>query len=124
MRSETALVLDDHDEAVARLFIELGLSRPVAKTLVFLSHSLEAVSSEIEQGTNLRQPEVSVAMQEIRRRGWADKRDLKRAGKGRPVHAYRLTTPLTTVVSELEADARRAMERSEEAIQRLRKMLP
>ncbi len=56
------------------LLIETGLSRNIAKTLVFLSKREETTSVEIEKATGLRQPEVSIAMQELRRRRWVDKR--------------------------------------------------
>ncbi|MCK4366160.1 MAG: ArsR family transcriptional regulator, partial [Thermoplasmatales archaeon] len=64
----------------------------------------ECRSAEVEQGADLRQPEVSVAMQEMRRRGWAKKRDLKKKGKGRPVHIYKLTRPLPQILKNFEQE--------------------
>jgi predicted transcriptional regulator len=43
-------------------------------------------------------------MQEMRRRGWAKKRDLKKKGKGRPVHIYKLTKPLSQILKSFEQD--------------------
>src|SRR5437899_5826362 len=85
--------LSRRDETLVDLLIETGLSRNIAKTLVFLSKRDETTSVEIEKATGLRQPEVSIAMQELRRRKWVDKRDIKKEGKGRPVHSYRLNAP-------------------------------
>ena len=64
----------------------------------------------MEQGADLRQPEVSVAMQEMRRRGWAKKRDLKKKGKGRPVHIYKLTKPLPQILKNFEQDKMKEVE--------------
>src|SRR3989304_248167 len=83
--------LSRRDETLVDLLIETGLSRNIAKTLVFLSKRDETTSVEIEKATGLRQPEVSIAMQELRRRKWVDKRDIKKEGKGRPVHSDRLS---------------------------------
>lgn len=120
MRRDTSLVLDERDEHIAQLLMDLGLSRSLAKTLVFLSRTEESVSSDIERGAALRQPEVSVAMQILRDRGWVEKRDLKKEGKGRPVHCYRLTVALADIVGEIEREKRAEAERNFETIQKLR----
>ncbi|HEC89753.1 MAG TPA: ArsR family transcriptional regulator, partial [Thermoplasmatales archaeon] len=93
MKRKRALVLDEKDEKAVDIFTDLGMPRNLAKTLLYVSQFDECRSADIEQGADLRQPEVSVAMQELRRRGWVEKRDLKKKGKGRPVHIYRLTKP-------------------------------
>ena len=105
--------LSRRDETLVDLLIETGLSRNVAKTLVFLSKRDETTSVEIEKATGLRQPEVSIAMQELRRRRWVDKRDIKKEGKGRPVHAYRLSTNWGEILGQLDRDAQARLERIE-----------
>jgi predicted transcriptional regulator len=70
----------------------------------------ECRSADVEQGADLRQPEVSVAMQELRRRGWAKKRDEKKKGKGRPVHLYKLTADLPSILKSFEKDKMQEVE--------------
>lgn len=101
------------DEQLVDLLIETGLSKNVAKTLVFLSKRDETTSVEIEKATGLRQPEVSIAMQELRRRKWVDKRDIKKEGKGRPVHAYRLSYRWSEIIEQLDRDQQSKLERIE-----------
>src|SRR3989337_2254479 len=93
--------LSRRDETVVELLVGAGLSKNLAKTLVCLSKRSETTSVEIEKATGLRQPEVSIAMQELRSRKWVEKRDIKQEGKGRPVHAYRLATPFTEIVESI-----------------------
>ena len=102
MKRKRSLVLDDDDERAVELFADLGMPKNLAKTLIYISQCQECRSADVEQGANLRQPEVSVAMQELRKRGWARKRDLKRKGKGRPVHIYQLTKPLPDILKTFE----------------------
>ena len=64
----------------------------------------ECRSTDIEQAADLRQPEVSVAMQELRKRGWIEKRDLKKQGKGRPVHVYYPTVSLDQILDSFEEE--------------------
>jgi len=77
---------------------------------MYISQVDECRSAEVEQGADLRQPEVSVAMQELRRRGWAKKRDLKKKGKGRPVHIYKLTKALPAILNSFEEEKMKQVE--------------
>jgi predicted transcriptional regulator len=90
------------DEKIIKVFTQLGMPKNLAKTLMYISQVEECRSAEIEREARLRQPEVSVAMQELQRRGWIKKRDLKKKGKGRPVHIYRLTSPIDDIVKSFE----------------------
>jgi len=105
--------LSRRDETLVDLLVETGLSKNVAKTLVFLAKRDETTSVEIEKATGLRQPEVSIAMQELRRRRWVEKRDIKKEGKGRPVHAYRLSTGWSDILGQLDRDQQARLERIE-----------
>ena len=102
--------LDPQDEKIAHVFANLGMPKNLAKTLMYIAQVDECRSAEVEQGADLRQPEVSVAMQELRRRGWAKKRDLKKKGKGRPVHIYKLTKALPEILDNFEEEKMKQVE--------------
>lgn len=103
--------LSKRDEILVDLIMETGMVRNLAKTLVFLSKREETTSVEIEKATGLRQPEVSIAMQDLRRRKWVEKRDIKKEGKGRPVHAYRLSVPWSEIVARLDSEEQAKVDR-------------
>jgi predicted transcriptional regulator len=65
----------------ASILMKIGLKRNVAKVLTYLAGVSEATSREIEMGSDLRQPEVSIAMREIRKLDWISERDEKNPGK-------------------------------------------
>ena len=109
MKRKNSFVLDEKDDKAVLLFSELGMPKNLAKTLMFISQD-ECRSADVEQGADLRQPEVSVAIQEMRRRGWAKKRDLKKKGKGRPVHIYKLTKTLPDILKSFEQDKMKQVE--------------
>jgi predicted transcriptional regulator len=110
MKRKRSFVLDEKDDKAVQLFAELGMPKNLAKTLMYISQVDECRSAEVEQGADLRQPEVSVAMQELRRRGWAKKRDLKKKGKGRPVHIYKLTRALPAILNSFEEEKMKQVE--------------
>jgi predicted transcriptional regulator len=110
MKHKRSFVLDEKDDKAVQLFSELGMPKNLAKTLMYISQVPECRSADVEQGADLRQPEVSVAMQEMRRRGWAKKRDLKKKGKGRPVHIYTLTKALPEIMKSFEKEKLKQVE--------------
>ncbi|MBN1109532.1 MAG: ArsR family transcriptional regulator [Methanomassiliicoccales archaeon] len=108
------------DESLVELLVNTGMPKNVAKTLAFLRKKEETTSVEIEIITALRQPEVSIAMQELRRRKWVIKRDIKKEGKGRPVHAYKLAIPFEKIIETLEKEERKRIESIERNIEQLK----
>ncbi|MCU0861918.1 MAG: ArsR family transcriptional regulator [Methanomassiliicoccales archaeon] len=112
--------LSKKDETLVEMLMNTGMPKNVAKTLAFLRKKEETTSVEIEISTALRQPEVSIAMQELRRRKWVNKRDIKKEGKGRPVHAYKLSISFEKIVEALEKEERKRIERIEANIEALK----
>lgn len=104
MKTSVNLALDEDDEEIIRLFTEIGIPKYLSKTLMYISQVDECRSADVEKGANLRQPEVSIAMQELRRRGWVQKWELKKKGKGRPVHMYKTIVELSDVVNTIERE--------------------
>ncbi len=94
----------EKEEEFTNLLIEIGMKKNVAKVLVFLANIQEATSREIERGTDLRQPEVSIAMQHLLDRGWIANRESKAENKGRPVKIYKLATPVTDIMDSIEKE--------------------
>jgi predicted transcriptional regulator len=111
------------DEKIIKVFTELGMPRNLAKTLLYISNVKECRSAEIEHGADLRQPEVSVAMNVLQEKGWIKKRDLKKKGKGRPVHLYKLTSPITEIVSNFEKEKMREIKIVKDDLEQLKTLL-
>lgn len=123
MKRKRAMVLDEDDERAVDLFTDLGMPRNLAKTLVYISQCDECRSADVEQGADLRQPEVSVAMQELRKRGWARKKDIKKKGKGRPVHVYKLTKPLPQILETFEQEKMNQVENIKQNLESLQDLI-
>ena len=123
MKRKRSFVLDEKDTKAVKLFADLGMPRNLAKTLLYISQVEECRSADVEQGADLRQPEVSVAMQELRRRGWAKKRDIKKKGKGRPVHVYKLTSGLPKILKNFEQEKMKEVEHIKQDLGQLQNLI-
>ena len=106
----------------ASILMKVGLKRNVAKVLTYLAGVAEATSREIEIGSDLRQPEVSIAMREIRKLDWISERDEKNPGKGRPYRIYKLNRGLPEIISYLEGEKAKESDRIMRQIEKLKSL--
>jgi len=111
------------DKKIINIFTELGMPRNLAKTLMYISQVDECRSAEIEHGANLRQPEVSVAMQQLQTKGWIQKRHKKKKGKGRPVHIYKLTSSIDDIVKNFEKEKQQEIETVKKDLTELKNLI-
>ncbi|MFA5269147.1 MAG: hypothetical protein WC379_14360 [Methanoregula sp.] len=70
MRQETLIYFTDKEEEFANLLIKIGTKKNIAKVMVFLAKTPEATSRAIERGTDMRQPEISMAMKYLMDQEW------------------------------------------------------
>jgi predicted transcriptional regulator len=123
MKQKNVYKLDNDDGKAVQLFVKLGMSKNLAKTLLYISQFDECKCADFEQGTDMRQPEVSIAMQELRRRGWVKKQDLKKKGKGRPVHIYKTTSTLSEILKTFEQEKLKEVENVQNDISALKNII-
>lgn len=122
MKQTSIKTLDDKDLEFIDALRNLKVPRNVAALITYLANANEASSREIEIGTNLRQPEVSIGMRTLRKNNWVEERDIKAAGKGRPMIYYKLSVPLETIIIFYEEETNRESAKAIESIQRLREL--
>ncbi len=123
MRSQNVLFFTPREEEFASLLTQIGIKRNIAKVLVYLAHTSEASSREIERGTDLRQPEVSIAMAAMMNQSWVESHDSRAENKGRPVKIYRLARPIGEIMDVIEADKRAEANTQLQMIQKLREYI-
>ncbi|MEF8847664.1 MAG: ArsR family transcriptional regulator [Candidatus Thermoplasmatota archaeon] len=115
--------LTPKDRDMIDILTELGMTKNIAKTLTYISNVDQCRSADIEHGANLRQPEVSMAMQELRDKGWIKRREKKKKGKGRPVYLYKLTSSMDEILSNLEKEKTKEINEIKKDISQLKELL-
>jgi len=123
MRESTVKVLDDKDMEFVETLRSLGVPRNVATLITYLANVTEASSREIEMGSDLRQPEVSIAMRTLRQNGWIEEREIKREGKGRPMKVYALRATIDDIIKHFEEEKLNESAQAMESIQRLKELI-
>jgi len=123
MKQKNVISIDKEDNKAIQLFVNLGMPKNLAKTVLYTYQVDECRSADVERGADLRQPEVSVAMQELRRRRWVKKRVLKKKGKGRPVHIYKPTTNLSEILKTFEQEKLKEIEGVKKDLSKLKNII-
>jgi len=124
MRNETVQYFSKKEESIAHLLIELGIHRNVAWVLVFFARTPEATSHDIEHGTGLRQPEISLAMKQMTDRGWIACRSPLAGQTGRKKKVYELATTLKAIVDSIENEKKQEAEKRLGRLKKLQTYLP
>ena len=122
MKTQKIDQFDEKDEEIAEALISLGMSRHVAMALSYLQNTNAARSVDLERTARLRQPEVSIAMRQLKDRGWIDERDEKKTGKGRPNKIYSLKVDFGEIINQLEKQQRTSVDEVYAKIERLKKL--
>jgi predicted transcriptional regulator len=94
----------ENDDQFAEILVKTGLKKNYAKVLVYLAKNKNLTSRDIERGTDLRQPEVSIAINHLRKRGWVKISNLLTENKGRPVKLYTLHVSIQDILNEIESE--------------------
>lgn len=115
--------LNSTDKKVIDIFYDLGVPKNLAKTLMYISKVDHCRSADIEKGANLRQPEVSVAMQQLDDLGWITKTNQKKEGKGRPIYIYELTSELDDVITYFEEEKHKEIETIQHNLKELKNLI-
>jgi predicted transcriptional regulator len=115
-------VLDEKDFEFIEALQSLGVPKGVASLITNLASVNEATSREIERGTGLRQPEVSIGMRTLHENKWVTEREVKAEGKGRPMKVYSLSIPLNKIIEHYENKKKSESAQAMQAIQKLREM--
>ena len=122
MRNVIIKQLDEKDEEIADALIAIGMSRNIARTLSYLQNVNEATSVELERVVRLHQPEVSIAMKQLKERDWINEREKKKTGKGRPYKIYSLKVSFNDIIAQLEKQQMKAVDDAQTKIEKLKEM--
>ncbi|HLB71300.1 MAG: transcriptional regulator protein [Candidatus Methanoperedens sp.] len=123
MKSTVRKQFDETDEEITDVLNSLGLSRPIAKTLSYLRNLKEATSVDLERVTGLHQPEVSIAMRDLKERDWISEREEKKPGKGRPFKVYSLKKDFEEIIGNFEKQKMKEINEIQLKIKRLKEMI-
>jgi len=123
MKPQHVMYFTEKEKEFVDLLIDVGTRKNVAQVLVFLANVPEATSRDIERGTDLRQPEVSLAMHYLIGQEWIKIKENKTEGKGRPVKIYFLSRPIDRIMNSIEKEKKDQAKQQLARVQKLREYI-
>lgn len=111
------------EEGIANILESAGFKRCFAMVLVCFIREPCLTSWDIERGTGLRQPEVSVAINYLIGRRWAEVAEINPGNNGRLVRLYRLGTSFDRIIDDIEKEKREDFSVKLDVIDQLRTAL-
>lgn len=112
------------DEEITERFRDFGLKRNEAHVQVIFLKGSDLTSKEIKQVIDLRQPEVSIALNSLIKKQWIQVTRFITENKGRPVKIYNLSDSVNNIIDLLvESDIRIEYQNKISNLQRVRLLL-
>ena len=119
-REEVVTFLTEKEEETVNILVELGINENVAKVLVFLADTHDVTSREIESGTDLPQPKVSIALQYLMENNWITCHKKDGEVKGHPVKVYNLAKSIDKIMQRIETSVKNDLTNHLSTVQKLR----
>ncbi|OQA53381.1 MAG: hypothetical protein BWY45_03044 [Euryarchaeota archaeon ADurb.Bin294] len=123
MGGDNILHFSTEDEEIADLFWSIGLKRNSALVLTLMIKDVDFTSREIERMIDLRQPEVSIAITDLMKRGWVHTVLQITQNKGRPIKVYHVSRSLDEILDELKESIIETYEQKCEEIEQVRRLM-
>lgn len=123
MGPDTKLHLSDTDIQIIDILSDVGLKSGEARVLVVLFKGYDLTSREVERISDLRQPEVSIAINQLIKRKWVFVTNHITEKKGRPVKVYSLLRAIDDILDEIKGDIEGDYRKKIEVIERVRVMV-
>ena len=110
----------EKEEEVTNLLTNLGFKKRVAKVMIYLSSKPESTTHDIERGTDLRQPEVSLATGYLIDKKWLVCKEVREKKTGRPAKTFRLAKTLSEIFNSIEVQKKNETSAKMQMMKKLR----
>ena len=107
MAPESPLTLSSSEFSLWQKLIQLGANENTASVLICLHHHGAASSKDLQCHCNIRQPDVSLAISELRDMNLVHFSSRTESSRGRPAHIYRLRMSLEQSIQPFVNQARK-----------------
>lgn len=112
--------LVSHERSITEALIGLGTPPHVAKVMMCLHVHGAASSKILQERCDIRQPEVSMAIQELRKRSLVEINHSEAKGRGRPSHIYDLSEPVASGIGQFVSETEQRIQALQQGISNLK----
>jgi predicted transcriptional regulator len=115
--------LANHERSITEALIGLGTPPHVAKVMICLHVHGAASSKILQERCDIRQPEVSLAIQELKKRSLVEINHSEAKGRGRPSHIYDLSEPVALGIGQFVSETEQRIEALQQGVSNLKDLV-
>jgi predicted transcriptional regulator len=116
MKEVSIKVFGDVEYEAVEILHQLGLSKRLARLLIFLDGNPTSAQDEISKGVGMQQPQVSMGLREGLALGWVAAGRRLGSSPGRPELSYMLIAPLSAIIAKIETEWRSKQMRDSQSV--------
>ena len=107
MAEESTLNMQNQYHELRQKLVQLGANVNTASVLLCLHKHGASTSKQLQERCNIRQPDVSMAISELREMNLVHYAPRSEPSRGRPAHVYRLRMALEQTIQPFVSKARK-----------------
>ena len=111
--------LTESAQELVQLLVNVGANPHTARTLLYLHLHGPSTSNQLQKRCNIRQPDVSVAIGELKEMGLIQLKNTNVGAKGRPSHTYSLAVPIKQALSPFRMLGLKRLHKIQQQISRI-----
>lgn len=111
------------DEQLVSILQEIGMKKNDARVLGLMFQGYERTPHQIERETDLRQPEVSLALSYLTKQHWVQVVRHLTENKGRPVKVFQLAESVDEILDRMKDEFFSDYSKKIDSIERIRELV-
>ena len=112
----------NHERSIVEALVGLGTPAHVAKVMMCLHVHGAASSKILQERCDIRQPEVSMAIQELRKRSLVEINHSEAKGRGRPSHIYDLSDTVASGINQFVSETEQRIQALQQGVSNLKQL--
>lgn len=109
-------MLSKKEMEVSDTLDRLNIPKRDARILLCILKKDGIMAMEIERNADLRQPEVSMGTNALKKRGWIRMEKIKKKGKGRPYYRFYIAKPKEAIISDIQEKMQERIQKEKQNI--------
>ena len=112
--------MDEKDNEIVNILTRIGMARNTAKVFVAIKELNNPDTKQIIQFIGVMQPQISVAIQKLRKLDYINVETEKTENRGRPISYFSLKKSMSEIINDMEMIIQERIDAEKQNIERLK----
>ena len=122
MKYNEVAQMDEQDNEIVNILTRTGMAKNTAKVFVAIKELDNPDTKQIMQFTGIMQPQISVAVRELRDMGYVESTSEQTENRGRPISYFSFKNSITEIINDIELMVEKRINAEKRELKRLREL--